>query len=115
MLKEVGRRLRALICNRVFIARLGGDEFGILVNGMLSDEELIEFGEMVCEEMRTPFNIDDLNLQMGGSVGFTRWESIDDIADHLFEKADYAHYHTKGRTRGGVTIFNKKHAETIAP
>ena len=113
LLKEVGRRLRGLICNRVFIARLGGDEFGILVNGMLSDAELIEFGEIVCEEMRTPFDIDDLNVQMGGSVGFARWQSIDDIAENLFEKADYALYHTKGQSRGGVTIFNEKHAETI--
>ena len=113
LLKEVGQRLRALTCNRIFIARLGGDEFGILVNGMLSDEELIEFGEIVCEEMRMPFIIDDLSVQMGGSVGFARWEGIDDIAECLFEKADYALYYTKGKTRGGVTIFNKNHAETI--
>ncbi len=113
VLAEVGSRLAALQCSRVFVARLGGDEFGIVVRAKLEGTELLEIGEMFCDAMRVPFDVGGQMMLIGGSVGFANWQRMDDTAACLFEKADYALYHAKDHRRGSVTIFSQEHEDTI--
>ncbi len=113
VLVEVGLRLKNIEKDGVKIARLGGDEFGILMEGSLSEEELLEFGTSITDAMRVPFMVDDLIIHLGGTVGFARWGSVDDTGQKIFEKADYALYHAKDNARGNVIVFGKYHAETL--
>lgn len=113
VLIEVGARLDALQSSGVFIARLGGDEFGIVVRAEMSDSELLEIGEILCDAMRVPIDVIGQTMHIGGSVGFSNWASVNDNAECLFEKADYALYHAKDHKRGSVTIFCKEHEDTI--
>jgi diguanylate cyclase (GGDEF)-like protein len=113
LLKAVGIRLSDLFCERVFISRLGGDEFGLIISGVIGEEELTGLGEKICGAMQVPFEIGELVANLSGSVGFSVWEGIKDNAERLFENADYALYHSKDNARGGVTIFNEQHAATI--
>ena len=113
LLKSAGRRLTDLFYSRVFVARLGGDEFGIAVSGKRSQEELRALGERICSAMRVPFDLDGRSVHLGGSVGFARWTEVGDTAEILFERADYALYHTKESSRGAVTIFNDQHAARL--
>ncbi len=113
LLKSVGRRLTDLFYSRVFIARLGGDEFGVTVSGERSDKDLAALGNRICAAMQVPFDLDGRVVHLGGSVGFARWTEAGDTAEILFERADYALYSGKEKLRGGVTIFNDRHAATL--
>ncbi len=113
VLIEVGHRLDCLQSSRVFISRLGGDEFGIIIRAKLEDHELEEIGEMICDAMVVPFDVAGQKTYLGGSVGFANWTSMSDTAECLFEKADYALYHSKDNARGSVTIFTQEHENTI--
>jgi len=113
LLQEVSQRLTSLLYGKVFVARMGGDEFGIIVNDARCDKHLVILGERICRAMQMPFKIGGFSANIGGSLGFARWDSVKDNAEKLFEKADYALYHTKGNLRGGVMIFNEDHAAAI--
>ncbi len=113
LLQEVGKRLAGLLFGNVLAARMGGDEFGIIVSNRCDDERLIGLGERICRAMRTPFQIGGVKVNIGGSLGFACWQGDGDSTEKLFEKADYALYHAKGDVRGGVTIFNERHAAAI--
>ena len=113
LLASVGKRLAELLCKTTQIARLGGDEFGILVNSALQDDEITALGTVICQAMKEPFDMGGFVAQLGGSVGFAKWETRDDSAEALFEKSDYALYHAKNELRGGVVIFDADHAATI--
>jgi len=113
LLKSAGKRLTDLFYSRVFIARLGGDEFGITVSGERSDADLVALGERICSAMQVPFDLDGRSIHLGGSVGFAKWREPGDSADVLFERADYALYSGKKNSRGGVTVFNERHASRL--
>jgi predicted signal transduction protein with EAL and GGDEF domain len=113
LLDCVGKRLGDLACKRIFIARLGGDEFGILINGTLNNEEIVETGALLLETLRAPFNMEGITAQLGGTIGFATWQDIEDTGDRLFERADYALYHAKENSKGNTTVFNEQHAVAI--
>jgi len=113
LLQAVSKRLTDLLFGKVFVARMGGDEFGIIVSGGRGDQKLVTLGERICEAMKLPFSVGGFKANLGGSLGFARWENTKDSAEKLFEKADYALYHAKDSIRGSVMIFNEQHAATI--
>ena len=113
LLKEVGNRLTHLLNDRLFVARLGGDEFGIVVSGDCNDQKLIELGQSILDTIQVPYKLDEFTVHLGGSIGFAKRTSIKCTASGLFEQADYALYHAKNNSRGGVVIFNEQHEATI--
>jgi len=113
LLQEVSKRLTSILFGKVFVARMGGDEFGIIVNDTRCDNQLVILGERICQAMQLPYKVGGFSANLGGSLGFARWDSVKDNAEKLFEKADYALYHAKSNSRGGVMIFNEKHAHAI--
>ena len=113
LLQAVGKRLSEMLPPRVFLARLGGDEFGLIASEYNSTEQLTKIGEEICQVMRIPFDMDKFSAHLGGSVGFAKWNEEIENAERFFEMADYALYHAKDNKRGGVTIFNQSHADTI--
>ncbi|VAW25221.1 diguanylate cyclase/phosphodiesterase (GGDEF & EAL domains) with PAS/PAC sensor(s), partial [hydrothermal vent metagenome] len=101
LLQEVSKRLTSILFGKVFVARMGGDEFGIIVNDARCEKQLIVLGERICRAMQVPYKVGGFSANLGGSLGFARWDSNKDNAEELFEKADYALYHAKGNSRGG--------------
>ena len=113
LLREAGHRLRELLPAQVFLARLGGDEFGIITNKLIDDDMLFQFGEKICRAMEVPFDLGGFKTRLGVSVGFAKWDEKFRNSETFFEMVDYALYHSKDKRRGGVTIFNQRHADTI--
>ena len=109
VLVETGRRLKDISDESVFLARLGGDEFGILIDGDLSEAQINAYGERICAALRAPFLLSNVTAQIAGSIGFATYPEAATTAELLFERADYALYHTKQHTRGRPAIFSEEH------
>ncbi|MBI5261409.1 MAG: EAL domain-containing protein [Bradyrhizobium sp.] len=110
VLIEAGRRIRetceGFVPRRVHVARLGGDEFGLIVCGDPSDEDLTAIGEVICNQVKLPYQLDNAHTGLSCSIGFALYPRSATSAEALYECADYALYHAKRRMRGRTVIFS---------
>lgn len=113
LLIKVGQRLTALTDEHTFVSRLGGDEFAITFTDCPSDAELLDRGNKFSETLRKPFAIADACLEISGSIGFATFPELAEDAEQLYERADYALYHSKHNNRGEAFLFSHKHIQEI--
>lgn len=106
----VGDRLITLAAARMTrllpqatIARIGGDEFTILL-----DQDSVPRAEEIAEEivkgLKQPFEIDDVHVVIGASVGVALERGPCDPVE-LTRRADIALYHAKAAGRNAYAIF----------
>ena len=114
LLYEVGQRLRAFTKETVHVARLGGDEFAMVIENACDDDKLILMGENICAALSVPFELDDVNVLISGTVGLAVYPTMAQTAQLLYERADYALYHSKRSRRGHPILFSKEQACELA-
>lgn len=113
LLKHVGRRLARLADGRIHLARLGGDEFAMIAEDLGEDADYVAFARTVCGQLRAPFQLHDLSLQVTATMGLVLYPDLARHAEDLYERADYALYHGKRQHRGGVSLFSTDHHRRI--
>lgn len=94
VLTEVAVRLRAVLPD-VTIARLGGDEFAFFFTGLERMEDARRRAAYVTEALRQPFVVDDIRIDVSGSIGVTVYPLHAHDADALLQRADVAMYEAK--------------------
>jgi diguanylate cyclase (GGDEF)-like protein len=113
VLEEAGRRLGSFANEDVIVARLGGDEFGLLTRHPGTAQEILAICNEICERLHIPVPLADTQVTPGCSGGLVLYPSGGQSADELFDRADYALYHSKERQRGSTTIFSQEHEDAI--
>ncbi|HJS95857.1 MAG TPA: EAL domain-containing protein [Solirubrobacteraceae bacterium] len=96
LLRDLGPRLAEVIGPEGLVARLGGDEFAILpadTTGDTDDLEAIALRLIEC--VRRPVRVDEMTLEVGGSVGVSRFPRDGDDPHSLLRSADVAMYAAK--------------------
>jgi diguanylate cyclase (GGDEF)-like protein/PAS domain S-box-containing protein len=95
LLKEVGRRLRAVARGGDTVARLGGDEFGILAPGIADDDGAVRLAEKLGLTLMRQMAIGDLTLEVEASVGIAVFPRDGIDVETLIRHADMAMYVSK--------------------
>jgi diguanylate cyclase len=98
VLKEVARRLTALLPVEGAIARLGGDEFVVVTAGADSDAQAAaqRLGARIVEAIAgTPFLMRDVAATAGASVGGAVFPEHGETLEALLQIADMALYEAK--------------------
>lgn len=113
VLVETGRRLAAFESADVTLTRLGGDEFGVLVRSPGPPDEIIAFCDSICAALQEPILIGGIRVITGCSGGLAKFPRAGRVANELFDRADYALYHSKEHRRGMTTLFSQKHEDAI--
>jgi diguanylate cyclase (GGDEF)-like protein len=113
LLMQVGQRLGALVDERIQVARLGGDEFALILTGVHDDRQLVAFGERVCAELRVPFTLIDVPVQISASLGIATYPDLASSAASVYEYADYALYQSKRHHPGSLTCFSTAHQQQL--
>lgn len=106
-LQLFGERLQSLSRNNDFVARLGSDEFAILLPDT-AQEESVYIARKIIEAMEQPFQIAQLNLYIGCSLGITLYPKNSDSAEALNRHADIAMYAAK-RHKSGFALYDRKY------
>lgn len=95
LLQLVAGRLKSTIRESDTIARLGGDEFAILMNDV-SDERVAEaLAKKITQVMSKPISIADHHLDVGISIGVSRYPENGVSSKLIIHCADVAMYHAK--------------------
>ena len=113
VLQETGRRLAAFAGAEVTVARLGGDEFGALIRRPSDGPAATAFCTCICEALRAPIWLGETPVVAGCSAGLALYPSAGRRAAELFDRADYALYHSKMNERGRTTLFSQEHESAI--
>ncbi|WP_198598413.1 putative bifunctional diguanylate cyclase/phosphodiesterase [Mangrovicella endophytica] len=109
LLADVAVRMVHGAGGSVTVCRLGGDEFGLLIADDVDEAAAETLGQHFCDLLAQPFEIDDVQIVLGGSCGLAVFPDAGDDAPTLFDRCDYALYHSKSQRRGQATVFSIEH------
>lgn len=98
LLVKIASRLSHIEMDNLFVARLGGDEFGLIWFGDDSSTPKRLAGQVV-EAFNTPFDIEQLRLDLDLSIGVAVYPQHGDDPSSLVQSADIAMYSCKGHHR----------------
>ncbi|HEY6816764.1 MAG TPA: EAL domain-containing protein [Croceibacterium sp.] len=105
LLEEFAMRLRTCLRDSDTAARLGGDEFAVCLPGLKSVDDAEAVARKIMAVLQAPFQIEQHELNIGGSIGIARYP--EDGLDHgtLLRAADTAMYDAKAHGRGTYRFF----------
>ena len=108
VLKAVADRLIEVVRDGELVARMGGDEFAVLLTDIDSPEVAARPARRILQALEQPFQIDQLECQIGGTIGVasTCNEKLD--PETLVHRADVALYRAKREGRGQFRFFEEE-------
>lgn len=108
LLISVAYRLRKKLQKMSALARVGGDEFGLLVEGILTEEEARTVSDEIRTHLREPFHLDGHEIFTSASIGIVIGSSRFKNANDLLRGADTAMYAAKSNGRRRHEFFNEE-------
>ncbi|UCH74112.1 MAG: EAL domain-containing protein [Rhodospirillales bacterium] len=106
LLIAVGQTLGAPLRASDTVARLGGDEFAILLPAVSGLEVARDVAERIAVATSQPFQVEDLTLEVGVSIGAALYPDHGDSAAELMRAADVAMYVAK-RDATTIAIYDE--------
>ena len=105
LLREVARRLLAVVRSGDTVARLGGDEFAVLIEETRTTvDEVTALGERIVAAVQKPVVINGRTVSPSASVGIAAGDA-DSTPTSLLRDADIAMYSAKAGGRGKHVRF----------
>ena len=107
LLKDVAKRLRALLRETDLLARLGGDEFAIVLPaGDGGGSAVTTVANRIIHAIGEPFDLEDSQVNVGVSIGIAAAPAHGDDPTDLVKKADIALYRSKSGGRNRHCFFD---------
>jgi diguanylate cyclase (GGDEF)-like protein len=95
LLREIRPRLQAASEGAEIVARIGGDEFAVILSPGSGAADAQQIAERLRVALEEPFEVQDLTLQIGASVGIAVYPEHANDAETLLKRADVAMYSAK--------------------
>lgn len=106
LLCAVTERLRDLSDSGLTVSRLGGDEFALIVEDRNTPEAIMALAERACDCLGHPFQLGEVEAQIGGSVGVSICPLDGEEHQELLRRADIAMYRAKTGGRSNTVRFD---------
>lgn len=106
LLRAVAERLSLRRTDSVEFARIGGDEFAIVMTGEPDQDEVVQFGNCLIQDISQEYEMQSLRLSISGTIGFAHFPTMGADARDIYEKADFSLYRAKQVARHQPLIFS---------
>lgn len=115
VLKEVARRLRALLRASDEVARLAGDEFVVVLGDVRHASDACKVADKIVESVAMPYQLADGQARISASVGIALAPDDALTPDRLLQCADAAMYKAKkaGKNRWRYWTDSDQSAERV--
>ena len=111
VLREIGIRLCQIIHKGETVARMGGDEFLVLMPST-DEQQYVQLINHIISTLKEPFSLENLNVELGVSIGLSLYPEDGDTAELLLQHADVAMYAAK-KSSESYTRYNKSLGEGL--
>ena len=111
LLKQVIKRIQAVLSGEDLFARLGGDEFAIIRECATCSENIAALAKQIINATSNPYKIANNDIVIGASIGISMVEDgniKDRGSSELQKKADIALYSAKNAGRGIYHFFKEE-------
>ena len=95
LLRDISTRFRSELRESDTVARLGGDEFAFIIENIKDQENIANVAEKILGAIKQTLLVDELDVDITGSLGVSIYPDNGDAADLLLKKADRAMYLAK--------------------
>jgi diguanylate cyclase (GGDEF)-like protein/PAS domain S-box-containing protein len=106
LLKEMARRIGAVLRKGDTLARQGGDEFVIVLDSLKSPSDAGQVAQKIINSLGQPYDIAQSTIQTGCSIGIAMYPSDGDNPSVLMRHADTAMYVAKSSGRKNYQFFS---------
>ncbi|MBN1423519.1 diguanylate cyclase [Candidatus Fermentibacteria bacterium] len=110
LLQAASKRISAILRHTDTAIRMGGDEFLIIVPLLTSADDASKVASKILEALRRPFQIDDRELRVTGSIGIAIYPQGGVTIDEMLRHADIAMYRAKSQGRNTFCVFTNAKA-----
>jgi len=86
---------------------MGADEFSFIVSSRSSREEIVDLAQHINHSLSQPFNVDDVRITTGASIGICFYPIDASSADEVVKHAEFALNNAKKTEQASVSVFNK--------
>ncbi len=108
ILKHVAQTLETETRENDIVGRIGGDEFVIVIENPSSARVVDDLAKRVIRGISKPVLLNNVQAQIGASVGYTLAVSSSATSDQLLIEADLALYEAKRAGRGKSRGYSKE-------
>ncbi|MEE4254328.1 MAG: diguanylate cyclase, partial [Desulfuromusa sp.] len=119
VLQWVATRILGCLREEDTLSRYGGDEFALLLPEVTGQHGVTTVVKKILKEVRKPFRINELELQLSLSVGIAIYPSTGTDLDILLQNADTAMYHVKTHSKDSYCFYSdnisRKHKNVKIP
>jgi diguanylate cyclase (GGDEF)-like protein len=115
LLVQFAKRLAMDLRETDMLSRISGDEFLLLLNPVVSQQEVEEYIRYTLGRLRAPFFIDGSEIFASTSIGVSLYPEHGRGYDMLRQNADIAMYRVKNDGKGSAAFFDagmQREAET---
>lgn len=112
VLKEVSKRLLALVRQSDTVARVGGDEFILILNNPKGKDDITHIANRVVSSINKPIEIHGGVLKIAASVGIAMFPVDGRTSVDLINNADTAMYVVKASGKNHISFYSPKHHVT---
>jgi diguanylate cyclase (GGDEF)-like protein len=106
LLKEVAKRLMAMVRPGDTVARFGGDEFVVLCENMPGQDQAVDLAGRITDVLGRPVMLSGREMSVTASVGIVLADAGLVPADELLRDADLAMYQAKERGGSRFALFD---------
>jgi len=112
LLQEVAKRLNKSTLEEDILARIGGDEFALLAININDAEDAIIIAQKIISAINKPFELSGQPVDIGISIGSSRFPEEGVDIDSLMHQADLAMYRAKQNGKNRYHYANENNDAT---
>lgn len=111
VLKKVAELIINVCRKEDNLFRIGGDEFALVQNRFKDINDVAKKAKRIIDKLAGVYAINDVEFQIGCSVGIACYPFAGETEDDLIRSADVAMYRAKMAGKGQMQIFSKELSE----
>ncbi|WLQ16673.1 diguanylate cyclase [Hahella aquimaris] len=115
LLSAFSHRIQLIIRESDTLARLGGDEFIIIAESIGDQSDAEHIAQKILWAMKKEFQLNEVNIQVGTSIGVALLPTHAITADGLVKMADKALYSAKKAGRNTYRVYEETSPATGKP
>ena len=113
LIKNVAKRLSAMVREDDMVGRFSGDKFGIILSDLLSREEATAFADRLAKRLSEPYTLDGRQVFTSAKIGIAYGNSKYPEAEDILRDADIAMYYAKDNEENYVIFDQKMHIRAV--